>query len=131
MVSTHVDWIQAQHQWPGLQAVAKVIRIRETADKTSSETAYYLLSQSHSAESFNFVVRAHWGVENQLHWCLDVVMDEDSARNRMDNGPHNLAVLRHMALNVMRKDSRKSSLRSKFKIAAWNDNYLLSLLSQF
>ena len=131
VVSTHIDWIQEQHQWPGLQAVAKVIRIRVTADKTSSETAYYLLSQPHSAEGFNSVARAHWGVENRLHWCLDVIMDEDNARNRMDNAPHNLAVLRHMALNVMRKDTRKASLRAKFKIAAWNNDYLLSLLAQF
>jgi predicted transposase YbfD/YdcC len=79
----------------------------------------------------NSVARAHWGVENSLHWCLDVVMDEDCARNRMDHGPQNLAVLRHMALNIMRKDPRKASLRGKFKIAAWNNNYLVSLLAQF
>jgi len=61
------------------------------------------------------VVRSHWGVENRLHWCLDVVMNEDAARNRMDNGPHNLAVLRHMALNVMRKEESKTSLRGKIQ----------------
>jgi predicted transposase YbfD/YdcC len=131
IVSTHVDWLQEQDQWPGLQAIAKVTRIRETVDKTSSETAYYLLSQPLSAERFNSVARAHWGVENSLHWCLDVVMDEDCARNRLDHGPQNLAVLRHMALNLMRNDPRKASLRGKFKIAAWNNNYLVSLLSQF
>jgi hypothetical protein len=58
-------------------------------------------------------------------------MDEDCARNRMDHGPQNLAVLRHMALNIMRKDPRKASLRGEFKIAAWNNNYLVSLLAQF
>jgi len=131
IVSTHVDWLQEQHQWPGLQAIAKVARIRETVDKTTSETAYYLLSQPLSAERFNAVARSHWGVENSLHWCLDVVMNEDGARNRMDNGPQNLAVLRHMALNIMRKDPNKASLRGKFKIAAWNNDYLVRLLSQF
>ena len=130
VVSTHVDWLQEQHQWPGLQAIAKVTRIRETADKTSSETAYYLLSQPLAAERFNSVARAHRGVENSLHWCLDVVMEEDWAGNRMDNGPQNLAVLRHMALNVVRKDPRKAS-HGKFKIAAWNNDYLVNLLSQF
>ncbi len=70
-------------------------------------------------------------MENRLHWCLDVVMDEDRDRTRKDNGPQNLAVLRHMALNVMRKDPKKASLRAKFKIAAWNNNYLVSLLAQF
>jgi predicted transposase YbfD/YdcC len=130
-VSTHVKWLQEQHQWPGLQAVAKVTRVREAAQKTSTETAYYLLSRQLSAESLNSAVRKHWGIENRLHWCLDVVMDEDLARNRRDNGPHNLAILRHMALNVMRKDSTKSSLRGKFKLAAWDDGYLRKLLSQF
>jgi predicted transposase YbfD/YdcC len=77
------------------------------------------------------VVRSHWGVENRLHWCLDVVMNEDAARNRMDNGPHNLAVLRHMALNVMRKEESKTSLRGKFKKAAWNEDYLVKLLALF
>jgi predicted transposase YbfD/YdcC len=100
VVSTHVDWLQEQHQWPGLQAIAKVTRIRETTDKTSSETAYYLLSQPLAAERFNSVARAHWSVENSLHWRLDVVMEEDWARNRMDNGPQNLAVLRHIWLST-------------------------------
>ena len=131
VVSTHIDWLQEQHQWPGLEAVAKITRIRESADKTSSETAYYLLSQPLTADHFNPVARAHWGVENRLHWCLDVQMDEDRNRTRKDNGPQNLAVLRHMALNVLRKDPRKESLRAKFKIAAWNNDYLTSLLAQF
>jgi predicted transposase YbfD/YdcC len=131
VVSTHIAWLQERHQWPGLEAVAKVTRMRESADKTATETAYYLLSQKLTADRFNAVARAHWGVENRLHWCLDVHMDEDRDRTRKDNGPHNLAVLRHMALNVMRKDPRKASLRAKFKIAAWNNAYLASLLAQF
>ena len=131
LVSTNIGWLQEQHRWPGLQAIAKITRIRESADKTSSETAYYLFSSHVSAERANEIVRTHWGVENRLHWCLDVVMDEDSARNRMDNGPHNLAVLRHMALNIMRKDETKSSLRAKFKKAAWNTDYLVKLLALF
>jgi predicted transposase YbfD/YdcC len=131
LVSAHINWLQQQHQWPGLKAIAKITRIRESAHKTSTETAYYLLSRPLTAEHFNPVARAHWGVENQLHWCLDVQMDEDRQRTRRDNAPHNLAILRHMALNVMRKDPRKDSLRAKFNIAAWNNDYLSSLLSQF
>jgi predicted transposase YbfD/YdcC len=113
-----------------MQAVAKVTRIRETVDKTSSETAYYLLSQPLPAERLIQSLGAHWGAENSLHWCLDVVMEEDCARNHLDHGLQNLAV-RHRALNLMRNDPRKASLRGKFKIAAWNNNYLVSLLSQF
>jgi hypothetical protein len=67
------------------------------------------------AERGGEVVRSHWGVENRLHGSLDVTMNEDAARNRMDNGPRNLAVLRHMAINVMRREASKASLRGKFK----------------
>ena len=68
---------------------------------------------------------------HRLHWRLDVVMNEDQDRTRLGNGPHNLAVLRHMALNVMQKDGSKSSLRGKFQRAGWNDAYLSRLLGLF
>src|SRR5580704_11329536 len=71
------------------------------------------------------------GVENRLHWRLDVVMNEDQDRSRLGNGPHNLAVLRHMALNVMQKDSEKGSLRGKIKRAGWDEAYLAWLLTLF
>lgn len=77
------------------------------------------------------MVRSHWGVENGLHWRLDVVMNEDQDRTRRDNGPENLAVLRHMAINFMQKDTEKGSLRGKFKRAAWDDAYLARLLALF
>ena len=130
-VCTDIDWLQKDHQWPGLTAVGKVVRIRETPATTTTETAYYLLSQALSAERLNEVVRSHWGVENRLHWRLDVVMNEDQDRTRLGNGPHNLAVLRHMALNVMQKDKTKGSLRGKFKRAGWDDTYLTSLVALF
>jgi len=130
-VSTDIDWLLAEHQWPGLAAIGKVVRIRETAARTTTETAYYLLSTALSAQRLSAVVRAHRDIENQLHWCLDVVMNEDKARNRRDNGPSNLAILRRMALNVMRQDKTKDSLRGKLLRAALNDSYLLQLLRQF
>jgi len=129
-VCTDIDWL-ADHGWPGLAAVGKVVRTRETATKTSTETAYYLLSAALSPERFNDVVRSHWGVENRLHWRLDVVMNEDQDRTRLDNAPQNLAVLRHMALNVMQKDATKGSLRGKFKRAGWDDAYLTKLIALF
>src|ERR1700727_2956797 len=79
-VSTDIAWLNKDHHWPGLAAVGKVERLRETAGKTTSETAYYLLSAPLTPERFNEVVRSHWGVENRLHWRLDVVMDEDQDR---------------------------------------------------
>ena len=130
-VSTDIAWLIKDHQWPGLAAVGKVERIREIAGKTTSETAYYLLSAVLTPERFNEVVRSHWGVENRLHWRLDVVMNEDQDRSRLGSGPHNLAVLRHMALNVMQKDSEKGSLRGKIKRAGWDETYLARLLTLF
>jgi predicted transposase YbfD/YdcC len=130
-VSTDIAWLQEDHNWPGLVAIGKIDRVRETASKTTTETAYYLLSTALSAERFNEVAREHWGVENRLHWRLDVVMNEDQDRTRLGNGPHNLAVLRHMALNVMQKDTSKGSLRVKFMRAAWDERYLARLLALF
>ena len=104
---------------------------RETAAKTTTETAYYLLSTACSPERLNEVVRSHWGVENKLHWRLDVVMNEDQDRTRLGNGPHNLAVLRHLAINIMQKDTSKGSLRGKFKRAGWNEAYLSKLIALF
>ena len=130
-VSTDIAWLRDDHQWPGLAAIGKVVRVRETPAKTTTETAYYLLSTPLSAERLNEVVRSHWGVENRLHWRLDVVMNEDQDRNRLGNGPENLAVLRHMAMNVMQKDATKGSLRGKIKRAGWDDAYLARLLALF
>jgi predicted transposase YbfD/YdcC len=129
-LSSDIGWLQEHHQWPGLAAVGKITRSRETATKTTTETAYYLLSTAFSPERFGEVVRCHWGVENRLHWVLDVVMNEDQARNRLDNGPKNLAVLRHIALNLIRKEKSKGSLRGKFKRAGWRDDFLAKIIAQ-
>ena len=129
-VSTDIGWLQEVHDWPGLNAIGKVIRTRETSAKVTTETAYYLLSTPFSAERFGHVARSHWAVENSLHWCLDVIMNEDNARNRLDNGPYNLAILRHMALNLIRKEPSKGSLRVKIKRAGWKDTFLAKVLAQ-
>jgi predicted transposase YbfD/YdcC len=119
-------------RWPGLKAVGKVERVRESAAKTSAEMAYYLLSAPLSPERLNEIVRSHWGVENQPYWRLDVVMkEEDQDRTRLGNGPENPAVLRHLAPNAMQKEGSKGSLRGKFKRAGWNDAYLTRLLALF
>ncbi len=131
MVSTEIDWLQKQHQWPGLKAIGKVVRVRQTGEKTTTETAHYLLSRVLSPERFNQVVRQHWGIENSLHWRLDVVMNEDQDRTRMGHGPENLAILRHMAINAMQKEGSKGSLRGKFKRAGWDDDFLYRLMEMF
>lgn len=129
-VSTAIDWLQENHRWPGLKAIGKMVRTRETGTKTTNETAYYLLSTPMTAERFGDVARAHWAVENCLHWMLDVTMNEDQARNRLDNGPNNLAVLRHMALNILNAKKSKISNRRKIKRAGWSNAFLADLLAQ-
>jgi predicted transposase YbfD/YdcC len=130
-VSTDIGWLQEQHKWPGLAAIGKVHRIRETAAWTTAETAYYLLSTALLPDRLNEVARSHWGIENQLHWRLDVIMNEDQDRTRLGHGPENLAVLRHMALNVIQAEPSKGSLRGKLKRAGWDDAYLTKLLELF
>jgi predicted transposase YbfD/YdcC len=130
-VVADIAWLTDERKWPGLKAVGKVERSREIDGKVTTETAYYLLSAPLTPQRLNEVVRAHWGVENRLHWRLDVVMNEDRDRSRLGNGPHNLAVLRHMAINVMQKDGEKGSLRGKIKRAGWDEGYLTKLLGLF
>ena len=131
LVSTEIGWLQEQHQWPGLAAIGKLTRSREIARKSTSQTAYYLLSAPLSAERFGQVVRHHWSIENGLHWVLDVTMNEDQARNRTDNGPENLALLRRLALNLAKLEPSKGSMKSKLKRAGWNNEFLATLLAQF
>ena len=111
--------------------VVKITRTREINLQTSTETAYYLLSRPLSAERFGQVVRQHWGIENSLHWVLDVTMNEDQARHRKDHGPENLALWRRLALNVARLEPSKGSLKGKRKRAGWDNGYLTQLLRQF
>ena len=108
-VSGDVAWLQEEHQWPGLQAVGKVTAQRQQDGQTGVETRCYLLSQAFSPERFNDIVRSHWGIENELHWRLDVVFNEDQARNRKGHCAENLALLRKLAMNLARLEPSKGS----------------------
>ena len=129
-LSPDIAWLQERHAWPGLQAIGKVSASRETKGQTSRETRYFLLSRVFSPERFGEIVRAHWGIENGLHWVLDVTMNEDQLRNRKDHGPENLALLRRLALNVAKLEPSKGSMKGKLKRAGWDDAYLATLLAQ-
>jgi predicted transposase YbfD/YdcC len=124
-----VAWLAETHAFPGLKAIGKVTAAREQDGRTTTATRYYLLSQPLSAARFLAVVRAHWHIENRLHWVLDVVLDEDQARARKDHAPENLARLRRFALNVLRANQDKGSTRGKIKRAGWDDAFLLHLLA--
>ena len=127
-ITPDIGWLQETHRWPGLAAIGKVTSTRETRKGTATHTRYYLLSSNLSPERFLAISRAHWSIENSLHWVLDVTMNEDGARNRTCNGPENLAILRRMALNLARAEPTKGSMRGKFKRAGWQNEYMLDLI---
>ena len=117
--------------WPGLKSVTMVISTREVMGKNpATELRYYLSSLEADAENIGSAIRAHWGIENKLHWILDVNFHEDYARNRTNHSAENMAILRHMVLNLIKKENAsKTSFRGKRLKASWNDNYILQLLS--
>ena len=117
------------HEFPGLKAFGRIESRREADGKTTSETRYFALSWTPAPEVLLDTVRAHWAIENALHWQLDVSFREDAARNRKDNSPGNIAVLRRRALDVVRRDKSKGSLSIKLKRAGWDEKFLCSILS--
>ncbi len=131
-LSTDIGWLQERHGWPGLAAVGKVTARREEGGgKVTVRTRYYLLSRAFAPEHFGALVRAHWDIENGLHWVLDVALAEDQARNRKDHGPENLALLRRLALNRAKLEPSQGSMRGKLKRAGWDNRFLAQMLARF
>lgn len=118
-----------KHRFAGLAAVARIEAWRSQGGKSSHRVYHVLLSKRFSAKTVLQVVREHWSIENQLHWPLDVVFQEDLSRVRKDNAPPNLSTLRHMALNILRSHPKKSSLNLKRRRAGWDDTFLLELIT--
>jgi predicted transposase YbfD/YdcC len=135
-VSHAVDWLSSDRRFPGeprFPALAMVGMIEATVQrdgKTSVARRYYLSSALLSAKQFAHAARAHWGVENGLHWVLDVVFHDDLMRLRTENGPANMATMKHTALNLIKEIPDKASLKIKKKTAAWNDDYLFRAITQ-
>jgi predicted transposase YbfD/YdcC len=117
--------------FPGIAAVARITSRRRPHGARAEKPfiRYYLLSKYTPAKKLLRIVRSHWAIENQLHWVLDVVLEEDGNRSRMDNAPENLATLRRLALNILRSHPAKISLRQKIKTAGWDNSFLLGVLS--
>ena len=119
-----------EHGFPGIRAVARLTSHRRVEGKdTVVVVRHFLLSQAFPAARLLDIVRAHWTIENQLHWVLDVVFNEERARNRKDHGPENLSILRKLALNLLRTHPEKTSLRRKVKRAGWDNAFLLSIIA--
>ena len=116
--------------WPGIQSIARVESTREIKETVSSETRYYIMSISPDAKTAAAAIRAHWSVENSLHWVLDVTFDEDRNRVRRDSAPENLAVVRHLALNLLKKEKTlKTSIKKKRLKCAMSNDYLTKVLA--
>ena len=121
---------RTSHRWPGLQSVAKIKAQRKIDGETSSSDRYYICSLSADADSLLTAARAHWHIENSLHWVLDVAFREDHSRVRKGHAAENLAVLRHVALNLLKQDrSRKLGIKNKRLLCSWDHDYLLHILS--
>jgi predicted transposase YbfD/YdcC len=136
-VSRDVAWLSTDRRFPGeprfpgLAAVAMVEAEVERGDGgTTLARRYFLSSASLDARLFARAVRCHWHIENRLHWVLDVVFRDDLCRLRTGHGPHNMAIVRHMAINLVRKAPGRHSLKVRRKRAAWNVDHLAAILYQ-
>ena len=117
-------------RWPGLRTIAKVESVRRVGDKETTKTRYFISTLGCDAKGMLRAVRAHWSIENSLHWVLDVAFREDDSRVRRGHGPENLAVLRHMAVNLLQHEkSAKVGMHNKRLLAAWDQHYLLKVLA--
>jgi predicted transposase YbfD/YdcC len=124
--------LRHKNNWVSLNSIVKVTAERtiQKSGVVSTQTRYYICSlRNPSAERIQAAVKAHWGIENSLHWVLDMAMREDESRIRTDNAPANMAVLRHIALNLVRADkTRKVGVKASLKKAGWSTDYMGKLL---
>lgn len=132
-VTNSVDWLFSDRAEPGapvMPGLASLACVTATRDDGAPSTRYYLSSAQLTPERFARAVRSHWAIENSLHWVLDVTFDEDAARNRADNGPENLAILRRLTLNLLRKARPKLPISRKRKRSGWSDAFARSVIRQ-
>lgn len=125
-----IGWLQERHDWPGLKAVVMVESTREIGEKIERETRFYITSLALPARQLGPIVRSHWAIENSLHWVMDMVFRDDECRVRTDHAPANFTTLKHMAHNLIRMAAGKDSLRLRRKVAAWDDDFLASIIAR-
>jgi predicted transposase YbfD/YdcC len=134
-VLREVDWLEGDRRFPGelrLPGAATIIRVEaniQRGAKSHTETRYYISSAILAAEKAAHAVRGHWGIENRLHWVLDVVFNDDQSRLRKGHGAKNMAVVRHFAINLVRAAKDKKSIKLRRKLAGWSPDYLNQLLT--
>ena len=131
-VIADLSLIEKAREWASLQGLVRIEseRYHKAADKTEREIRYYITSLKPDARRLNKAIRQHWGIENKLHWALDVSFGEDFDRKRQQNSAQNFSLLNRMALNLLRQDkTTKLGIKGKRLKAGWDNDYLLQLLA--
>ena len=129
-MTEEIEWLEQKAEWENLRSVVMVESQREViGGATSVERRYFISSLAANAPEALRAVRGHWAIENQLHWCLDISFREDECRVREANAAENLAILRHLGMNLLKQEnSSKRSLKGKRLKAGWDESYLLKVL---
>jgi len=126
----YLNLIRSCQNWTGLQSIAMLVCTRMIGEKQTKHVRFYRSSLPSHAQCILEAVRKHWSIENELHWVLDVAMNEDHSRVRKDQSPENFAVLRHIALNLLKHEkTAKGAIHAKQLQAAWKEDYLLKVLA--
>ena len=121
--------VRKHQNWKGLRSVVRIVSQRNFGEKVETQTRYFISSLPADAKTILKVKRSHWKIENQLHWVLDIAFREDESRVRKDHSSENLAVLRHVALNLLKQEkTAKGGIHAKRLQAGWNNDYLLAIL---
>lgn len=129
-VLTDLSLVEKAEKWNGLTGIVKIERERyfKATTKKENETSYYITTLS-KAEQMASGIRKHWGIENKVHWVLDVAFAEDLSRKRAGNAAQNFSCINRIALNLLKKDDAKVGIKSRRKMAGWGNNYLLKLIN--
>ena len=126
-LTTDLDWLYGKNEWSRLNGLGMVHTRVETGGKVTEENRFYITSLT-DIEIFSHAVRAHWGIESSLHWCLDMTFHEDYSRMRKDHSAENMAVVRHIALDILKQYPEKISLARKRRRCAYDDVFLANVL---
>lgn len=133
-VCTDVSWLQEAHpRWKSIQSIIRIDSVRDIKGKISTETRFYISSMIASTQKFLSAIRSHWAIENNLHWVLDMSFNDDHSRIRKENAPQVMAIVRHIALNLLqltKNQMKRQSIKRLRKNAGWDDSILTTILSQ-